>query len=221
MQSHLMTIEVGFKHCDPAGIVFYPRYVEMISDTVEYWFKHRLGVEFDVLHRVRGLAIPIVDLHCSFKAPSRLGESLAAALTVDKIGQSALTLAVRLTSTGPEPTAKVSAKLTIVFVDIKSIQPINIPSDLRRSIEALEARPGLSAACLSSNEVVMSKIHQPKVSHVRGAVCPDSGASQGAHRAGEDALESASPPVPPALNSAQHSSHYLLNQVDKTLLSDG
>jgi len=47
----------------------------------------------------------------------------------------------------------------------------------------------------------MSKIHQPKVSMHAVQSLPDSGASQGARRASEDAPESASPPVPPALNS--------------------
>ena len=31
-------ILVRFQHCDPAGIVFYPRYFEMISQSVEEWF---------------------------------------------------------------------------------------------------------------------------------------------------------------------------------------
>ncbi|KAF5290196.1 hypothetical protein FQR65_LT20676 [Abscondita terminalis] len=48
-----MNVEIGFRHCDPAGIVFYPRYAEMINDTVEHWFKHGLGMDFDCLHRPR------------------------------------------------------------------------------------------------------------------------------------------------------------------------
>ena len=47
----------------------------------------------------------------------------------------------------------------------------------------------------------MSKIHQPKVSMHAVQSLPDSGASQGARRATEDAPESASPPVMPATNS--------------------
>ena len=27
--------DIGFRHCDPAGIVFYPRYFEMMNDAVE------------------------------------------------------------------------------------------------------------------------------------------------------------------------------------------
>ncbi|MCO5127369.1 MAG: hypothetical protein M9957_08845 [Rhodobacteraceae bacterium] len=31
-------IRVGFNHCDPAGIVFYPRYFEMANTVCESFF---------------------------------------------------------------------------------------------------------------------------------------------------------------------------------------
>jgi 4-hydroxybenzoyl-CoA thioesterase len=37
--------KVLFKHCDPAGIVFYPRYFEMINDCVEAFFDE-IGTPF-------------------------------------------------------------------------------------------------------------------------------------------------------------------------------
>ena len=39
-------VEVRFRHCDPAGIVFYPRYFEMINDFVEEWFDKGMGLPF-------------------------------------------------------------------------------------------------------------------------------------------------------------------------------
>lgn len=33
------TQKVLFKHCDPAGIVFYPRYFEIINDCIEAFFE--------------------------------------------------------------------------------------------------------------------------------------------------------------------------------------
>ena len=131
MPAHQMPIEVAFRHCDPAGIVFYPRYVEMINDTVEHWFKHGLHVDFDTLHRIRGIAIPVVDLHCGFSAPSRVSESLVASLHVAQIGQRSLGLQVRLESAGDDRQLKLKAELTIVFVDMKTMRPIAIPDDLR------------------------------------------------------------------------------------------
>ena len=41
--SFTTTRKVRFEHCDPAGIVFYPRYFEMINGTVEDWFEEDLA----------------------------------------------------------------------------------------------------------------------------------------------------------------------------------
>lgn len=31
-------IQIEFNHCDPAGIVFYPRYFEMVNSVIENFF---------------------------------------------------------------------------------------------------------------------------------------------------------------------------------------
>ena len=38
MAMYEMPQKVLFKHCDPAGIVFFPRYFEMMNDCVEAFF---------------------------------------------------------------------------------------------------------------------------------------------------------------------------------------
>jgi len=40
--------KVVFRHCDPAGIVFFPRYFEMINDCVESFFSEVLDWPFEV-----------------------------------------------------------------------------------------------------------------------------------------------------------------------------
>ena len=35
---HPNSLPIRFRHCDAAGIVFYPRYFEMMNDLVEDWF---------------------------------------------------------------------------------------------------------------------------------------------------------------------------------------
>ena len=42
--SFTLTQKVLFKHCDPAGIVFYPRYFEMINDCVEAFSTRPLAI---------------------------------------------------------------------------------------------------------------------------------------------------------------------------------
>ena len=67
--------KILFKHCDPAGIVFYPRYFEMVNAAVEDLFA-TAGHDFAELHLRRGKGVPTVHLSIDFTAPSRLGELL-------------------------------------------------------------------------------------------------------------------------------------------------
>ena len=39
-------IQIEFNHCDPAGIVFYPRYFEMVNSVVENFFREVAGHSF-------------------------------------------------------------------------------------------------------------------------------------------------------------------------------
>lgn len=132
-QIHLTELEISFKHCDPAGIVFYPRYAEMVNDVVEHWFKHGLGCDFATLHGPRATAIPVVKLQMDFESPAFLGETLAAELVVDRLGKSSLGLHIALRGEGVErrEILKLLADLTLVFVDMGTKRPVEIPADLR------------------------------------------------------------------------------------------
>ena len=57
--------KIRFKHVDYAGIVFYPRFLEMLNDLVEDWFEEALDRPFSKIHETNG--IPTVDLKVQFK----------------------------------------------------------------------------------------------------------------------------------------------------------
>lgn len=135
-QVHRMSIDISFKHCDPAGIVFYPRYVEMLNDVVEQWFRNGLGCDFAQLHGLRGIAIPIVKLDVEFKRPSLLGETLESELMVEEIGRSSARL--RITFFGVPASAseaRLVAHLKLVFVRMQGKTSMEIPADLRGALE--------------------------------------------------------------------------------------
>ena len=54
-------VKVRFQHCDPAGIVFYPRYFEMVNAVVEDWFEE-MGEPFATLRTESALVVPTVQL---------------------------------------------------------------------------------------------------------------------------------------------------------------
>ena len=82
--------KILFKHCDPAGIGFYPRYVEIINDAVEALFDDRLGWSFAEIVKVGG--VPTAQLNIDFKAPCRLGEQIQLDITIERLGRSSMGL---------------------------------------------------------------------------------------------------------------------------------
>ncbi|MCE9680901.1 acyl-CoA thioesterase [Halomonas alkalisoli] len=50
--------KVRFQHCDPAGIVFYPRYFEWLNSVVEDWFAEVVGHDFNELHVASRTGVP-------------------------------------------------------------------------------------------------------------------------------------------------------------------
>ena len=79
-------ITVEFNHCDPAGIVFYPRYFEMVNATVERFFA-ALGWSFGKMHLDMGCGVPLVKIAAEFPAPSRLSDDLRFSLALRRIGR--------------------------------------------------------------------------------------------------------------------------------------
>ena len=134
---HIVPFEIAFKHCDPAGIVFYPRYVEMLNDTIEHWFKHELKVDFHELHMTRRLGIPVVNLNVDFQSPGRLGDAITKALYVEKLGRTSVGLRIELKDAAPPHTPKITARMTIVFANLDTIKPTDIPADIKARIQAM------------------------------------------------------------------------------------
>ena len=132
------TVQVRFGDCDPAGIVFYPRYFEMFNNLVEDWCAEGLGASFQELHGVRGLGLPTVSLQTDFVAPSKLGDSLRAELSVTKLGASSLTLAIRLR--GEDGAERVRATLVLVLMDLKTARATRILEPMRGRLAQFHAQ---------------------------------------------------------------------------------
>ena len=123
-----------FEHCDPAGIVFFPRYFEMLNGVAEEWFDKAHGINFRVLHEDMRRGIPTVSMNdISFKAPSRLSETVTFRYGVKALGNASLTIHFEIV--GEDDVLRVSGDQTIVFVDMDKMKPVPFPDDLRASIE--------------------------------------------------------------------------------------
>ncbi|MEH6446462.1 MAG: thioesterase family protein [Oceanospirillaceae bacterium] len=119
---------VLFQHCDPAGIVFYPRYFEMINATVEQWFADELDYSFAKMHLTEKVGVPTAAISTNFQAPSFLEDRLEFSLTVIKIGTKSVDIAIQVHC---KEQLRLTTELTLVFVSLVQATPKSIPWDER------------------------------------------------------------------------------------------
>lgn len=124
-----LTQKVLFRHCDPAGIAFFPRCFEMVNDVVEAFFADRLDWPFEALHRDG--AVPTATIETDFRAPSRHGDRLTFTLAIERLGKTSMTYAMTAEADG-EPRFKIRA--TLVHVDANG-RPTAWPEPVRARIE--------------------------------------------------------------------------------------
>jgi len=107
-------IQIEFNHCDPAGIVFYPRYFEMTNSVVENFFNDVIGRSFAQMHVAAHNGVPTVAITADFMAPSRLGDKVLFSLQILKLGRSSVTICIE-GRMGEE--LRMRATLTLVWID--------------------------------------------------------------------------------------------------------
>ena len=128
--------QIEFNHCDPAGIVFYPRYFEMVNSVIENFFADVVGRSFASMHtdRAAGSAengVPTVAIETVFLRPSRLGDKVRFTLRVERIGGSSVKFLV--VGAGPDG-PRLEARMTLAWVEDMRAAPW--PSDMRAKLEA-------------------------------------------------------------------------------------
>lgn len=127
------TTKVRMGQVDPAGIVFYPRYFEMMNNAVEDWFAQDLGLDLPSMHIEHHFGIPTVKIEVSFVAPSRVGEDLTITISPRAIGRSSCHVQLVFSCGGTE---RLRADMTIVCMDLAENKSKAWPDSLRERIEA-------------------------------------------------------------------------------------
>lgn len=134
--------KLRFAHCDPAGIAFFPRLVEMINAVVEDWFEGALELDFRKLHGELRLGVPAVALSVEFVGPARLGDVLVYRLSVLEIGRTSVTLDIRAATSAGEPVLNASHKIVLTGFSDEGLRAVPVEGSLRERIEAFRGAGG-------------------------------------------------------------------------------
>lgn len=112
--SYKRLIQIEFNHCDPAGMVFYPRYFEMTNSVTENFFSDVLDYPYARLTMEEGYGVPTARIEVNFHAPSRLGEKLEFSLEITRIGRSSVSFRQTAEAGGIR---RLTADLTLVYLN--------------------------------------------------------------------------------------------------------
>ncbi len=125
-------IKVRFAHTDPAGILFYPRYFEMVNQVVEDWFEQELGYPYHTMTIVEKMGIPAVHLEADFRSPSELGDMIGFSLAVEHLGRSSCRVRIVGAVDGVE---RLTARLTMAYASMEVRKARSWPADLKRRMK--------------------------------------------------------------------------------------
>lgn len=128
---------IRFSHCDPAAIVYFPRFFDLAHATMEDWFAEAVGFPLPELIIKRRVGTPTVSIHCDFAKPLRMGDTLRFELRVTKLGNASAELEYLGLKDG---TQHLRITQTVVFMDLDAARAVPIPGDVRSAIEPFLAK---------------------------------------------------------------------------------
>ena len=101
MLVHRREFRIEWGQCDPAGIVFYPRYFAMFDTSSAELVERALGMsKFEYLKVYNIVGNPVVETRARFRIPSRFGDAVAIESTIVACGRSSYKIEHRLTKAG-------------------------------------------------------------------------------------------------------------------------
>ena len=123
---------IRFSHCDPAGIVYFVNFFDMVGGVVEDWFREAVAMPFQEMHVERRIGFPIVNTGCEFFRPAHLGDTLRLELSIAKLGRSSIEFAVSGSVDGEE---KFRARHKVALVSLDTWRAHPIPADMRAKMQ--------------------------------------------------------------------------------------
>jgi 4-hydroxybenzoyl-CoA thioesterase len=101
MLTNTRTIRVQWGDCDPAGIVFYPRYFEWFDASTILLFEKATGMtKIKMLEKYNGAGLALVEASAKFTLPSRYGDDIQVETRVNEFRRSSFSMYHRVLKDG-------------------------------------------------------------------------------------------------------------------------
>jgi 4-hydroxybenzoyl-CoA thioesterase len=78
------TVRIEWGDCDPAGIIYYPRYFEIFDASTALVFEAALGMtKFEMFKQLEFSGFPLVRTQAKFFRPTRFGDDVTVESTIN------------------------------------------------------------------------------------------------------------------------------------------
>ena len=126
------TKRIRFQDCDPAGIVYYPNFVDKVEAAIEDWMSDALGESYTRWIFAERLGMPRVKVVCNFMKPCFMGERLTLTLYLRKLGRSSFEIEAVGSVAGEE---RLRIALVLVSISLESHKAVPLWEPLRAKLE--------------------------------------------------------------------------------------
>jgi 4-hydroxybenzoyl-CoA thioesterase len=136
------TVKIEWGDCDPAGIVFYPRYFAMFDASTTALFETALGMtKYQFLKRYEAIGYPMLETAARFLIPARFGDSLVIHTALSNLGRSSFEVTHRATKDGALAVECTEKRVWVIRDpdDAERIKSQPIPEEI---VSRLLAEPG-------------------------------------------------------------------------------
>lgn len=100
MLTNRQTVRIRWGDCDPAGIIFYPRYFEIFDNATAALFERALAItKFQMFKTLPFTGWPLVHTHARFLKPTRFGDDVVVESSIS-FGRSSFEVKHRLSLGG-------------------------------------------------------------------------------------------------------------------------
>ena len=89
-------VQIQWGDCDPANIVYYPRYFAMFDDSTSIMFEAAGFSKQDIVKRYGLVGIPMVDTRAKFHIPSTHGDWITIESRIESVKRSSFEVTHRL-----------------------------------------------------------------------------------------------------------------------------
>lgn len=125
---------VEFSMVDLANIAYYPRIYDLAHRFFEATWPEICGQTYPHVLYERKVGFPLLHIESSFHKPMRYGDTITANITITHLGNTSLTWRYRFYN--QDAVLVWTSTQTTVCVDMDTMEPLPLPEDIRRGLEA-------------------------------------------------------------------------------------